>query len=94
MEELKTLKDLEEDIAGNTSIESDSRHIVIYPDRLRQNVIKWIHVIEEKIRLMNKLESEPQSPLQKIATRGLDEVLDGQKRVLMDLHNITEEDLK
>ena len=92
MTELKTLKDLKATEWNKTEDKKLGDWVKV--EELKQLVIKWIHIIEDKTIVINKLESEPQSPFQKVATNGLVDILEGQKKVLMDLHNITKEDLK
>lgn len=53
--------------------------------------MKWRKVIRNKINIIDELESKPQTPLQKVATRGLDEVLEGQIKLLNDIFNLDEE---
>lgn len=61
---------------------------------IREEAMKWIVVIKEKIKIIEVLESGPQSPLQKAATHGLVEILEGQIKIFVDFFNITDEELK
>lgn len=85
MTDLKTLEDFEFDSLG-TSYGTISR-------ALRREALEWIKVIDKKIETIRDLESKLQSPLQKAATSGLDEVLEGQKKIFTDFFNLTEEKL-
>jgi len=78
---LKTLKDIES--SYNDEVIEDSMR-----DNLREEARNWIDVINNKIKQLRDIESQQQSPLQKVATRGLDEVLEGQIRVLTDFLNL------
>jgi len=61
---------------------------------LKYEAIKRIKHIEEDIKELQNLESKPQTPLQKMATRGLDECLEAQIKEIKMFFNISEEDLK
>ena len=87
-EALKTLKDI-----SKIYIEIGETEIV-KTDDLRQEAIKWVKHIKEDIKQLDEIESKPQSPLGRMATKGLDEVLEGQIKWIEDFFNLTEEDLK
>ena len=89
-EEIKTLKDLDfQKIAINSR---EKQIIEIVNENLKKEVTKLIKLIERKIEEIRRLESKPQSPLQRVATRGLDEILEGQIKVLRDFFNLVEEE--
>ncbi len=83
--ELKTLKDI--DFKDYTTSRSRIRN------KIKQEAIKWIKVIKEKIKVINELESKPQVPLQMVATKGLVEVLEGQIKIFKDFFNITDKEV-
>ena len=73
---LKTLKDLPKIHHGHYEAISGvkGQNVLIDERKLKQETIKWVKVIEEKIKTIRELESKPQSPLQRVATQGLDEI--------------------
>lgn len=75
---LKTLKDFDD---SHRSI--CDKHCCLYADDLREEVIKWI---KRALKLENKYLDE--NDFIKAAFHG------GAHRILKELHNITEEDLK
>ncbi len=81
MNKLKTLREIP------NNVEKDW----CYLGELRKEAKNWIEVIREKIEFLYKLESKTQSILQKVATRGLDDVLKGQIKIFEDFFDLEEE---
>jgi len=83
MTDLKTLKDIDV-----TETRDSGR------TELKQESIKWIKHIQEDIIQLQKIESKSQFFLGRMATRGLDEVLEGQIKWIKMFFNISEENLQ
>ena len=92
-DELKTLKDLAFNGIEYFG-EGDGTNDLVEVEKLKAEAIKWIEHIKLDIKEIHNLESKPQSPLQKMATQGLDEILDGQIKWIKMFFNITKENLK
>ena len=89
-EKLKTLKEIartERECCSNCIDEGIEN---ICPICLRNEAKKWIKHINDDIKTLQDLESKPQAPLQKMATKGLDEVLEGQIKWIKLFFNIDE----
>ena len=89
MTDLKTLKDIDLNV--------DDIHDWNKPgpeEALKKEAIKWIKHIQEDIKQLHEIESKPQFPLGRMATQGLDEVLEGQIKWIKMFFNISEEDLR
>ncbi len=63
-------------------------------EKLKQESIKWIKHIQEDIKQLQNIESKPQSHLGKMATNGLDEILEGQIKWIKMFFNIEEKEVK
>jgi len=91
MRKLKTLKDLNDAQRKSYKELGEDYGGWIHVEVLRKEAIKWVKVIKHKIDVVRELESKPQGPLQRMATQGLDEILEGQIKLLTDFFNLKEE---
>ncbi len=90
MGKLKTLKNIKH--LGDCRNPGEQWCCVLEKD-IREEAIKWIKVIEEKIKVIDELESKQQTPLQIVATKGLVEILESQSKLFKDFFNLTNKEV-